>query len=230
MPDKRFHTILLDADGTLFDFKKAESVALIEASSEFGITLSEEDVKLYSEINSDLWMRLERGEIRRENLRTQRFSLWFEHIGISGIDIIDFDRRYAENLSVCGFLYEGAKEFLSVLCDKFNLYLVTNGSLVTQRGRIKHSGIESFFQKIFISEEIGFAKPDVCFFDYVFENIGLEDRSGVIILGDSLSSDIMGGRNAGISTCKFSPDGVMTGSSLCDYEVSSYDEFLSLVM
>ena len=228
MPEKRFHTILLDADGTLFDFVKAERTAIKNTSFRFGIEVSEEDVNLYNRINNMCWMKLERGEITREELFTERFSLWFSHIGAS-VDPLCFHSVYENNLSMCGFLYEGVYEFLKALKESYRLILVTNGSAKVQRGRLKESGISSYFSNIYISEEIGLKKPDAEFFDYVMNDAGIEDRSGVVIFGDSLSSDMQGGRNAGIATCKYSPDGRVGNSELCDHEAESFENFLNIL-
>ena len=228
MPDKRFHTILFDADGTLFDFKKAEKTAISATAAQYGFEVSEEQTELFSIINDRCWRKFEAGEISRDELRTMRFRIWFEEIGIYK-DPKKFAQAYIDNLSRCGILFDGAIELLDTLRGNYELYIVTNGLSKTQRGRIFHSGIEHYFKKIYISEEVGFVKPQKEFFDYVLGEIGLCDSNGVLIFGDSLSSDMQGGRNAGISTCKFSPEIKTECTDLCDFEVQSYKEFLAVL-
>ena len=222
MPE--FDIVLLDLDDTVFDFKKAEKYALFSTAKDFGVNCSEQDYIKYSEINSKVWQELEKGLIDRKSMRLKRFSLWFEYMNVN-LSEIDFNNRYIENLSNCGFLIDGAEDFLKKLSSFCDVYAVTNGLEDTQLNRLKLSGINRYLKGAFISQVVGFNKPHKEFFDYCFEKIGVQDKSRYIILGDSLSSDMQGGRNAGIATCLFSRAEKQINNPLCDFVVSDYNEF-----
>lgn len=228
MSDTRFSIVLIDADETIFDFYLSEKTAIMNTCEEFGIQADDSDVSVYSRINDTLWKELERGLITREELREERFRRWFDYLSVKA-DVTNFDAHYAENLSKCGFLIDGALEFLeelSLLCD---VYIVTNGLARTQRGRMNSSPAASYIKKMYVSEEIGYTKPDKRYFEYIFDDIGIYDISQFIILGDSLTSDMQGGRNAGIKTCLYKRHIKDVSPELCDFAVSDYSEFISLV-
>lgn len=226
---KRFDIVLLDADETIFDFRRAERVAFTRTMAEYGFTADDALVDTYSNINLRCWKALERGEITREQLQPLRFEDFFKAIGAPVPDCTRVNARYKANLSRCGYLLPGATEFLQRLHEYCAIYLATNGLTTVQRGRMAGSLILPYIDGVYISEEIGFQKPDKAYFDYIFRDLGVTDRSRVIILGDSLTSDMRGGRNAGITTCHYLADDQPTGSPLCDYEISSYDEFFDII-
>ena len=201
-----YTTVLFDADATLFDFKKSEHSAVIDCLEFAGLPATDEVIAKYSEINDGYWKRLERGEVTRAQLFTAR---WRDLIDFYGFDfdaqkIADlYPKRLAEN----GFLMDGAEEICQALYGKVRLYIVTNGFARVQHGRFDKSPLRKYFDGMFISEEIGAEKPSVEYFNAVFNSIPELDKSGTIIIGDSLSSDIKGGINAGIDTCWFNPQG-----------------------
>ena len=202
----KYTTVLFDADATLFDFKKSEHSAVIDCLEFAGLPATDEVIAKYSEINDGYWKRLERGEVTRAQLFTAR---WRDLIDFYGFDfdaqkIADlYPKRLAEN----GFLMDGAEEICQALYGKVRLYIVTNGFARVQHGRFDKSPLRKYFDGMFISEEIGAEKPSVEYFNAVFNSIPEIDKSGTIIIGDSLSSDIKGGINAGIDTCWFNPQG-----------------------
>lgn len=228
MSNLKYDIVLLDADETIFDFKLAERTALTMTAKEFGIEPTYDDVTVYSSINERLWKELELNTVTRDQLKSLRFMRWFEYLGVEA-DPTLFNERYANNLATAGFLFDDAEEFvkkLSALCD---IYIVTNGLSKSQNGRMSRCSIKDHIKKMYVSEEIGFAKPDKQYFDFIFSDLDIKDKSKVIILGDSLSSDMQGGRNAGITTCRYVRSGEFMHSDLCDHEITEYSEFFDIL-
>lgn len=225
----RFDIVLLDADETIFDFKKAEAHSFEGMLNTFGVEYTQERLTLYSAINQKLWKALERGEVTRERLKSLRFEEFFSAIGVEDIDCVAVNDIYLENLSRSPFLLDGAEEFVEKLSKYCKIYLATNGLTKAQTGRFAQSEVKDYIDGLFISEQIGYKKPDKEFFDYIFDELGVTDKERVIILGDSLTSDMQGGKNAGITTCLFSRDGNHPDSDLCDYTISDYNEFFDIL-
>ncbi|MBQ4061419.1 MAG: YjjG family noncanonical pyrimidine nucleotidase [Christensenellaceae bacterium] len=198
--------VFIDLDDTILDFKKAENIAIKRTLSKLGIPVSEELCACYSNINMLLWKSLERGEVTRDELRVIRFSRFFEKIG-ADVSAEVGARTYEGFLSEGHFFIDGAEQLIKELSQIYDLYLASNGITATQRGRIASADIKKYFKNIFISEDIGFSKPDKRYFDACFNMIeGFEPEKAVII-GDSLTSDILGGKNAGIRTIWYAPHG-----------------------
>ena len=228
---KRYDVVLLDADETVYDFKRAERTAVGKTLAAFGLDVTDEVIALYSEGNLWCWKALERGEISREELKPLRFKMLFDRLGAEAVDFCAVNDRYEHELSLCGFMLPGAMDFVRKLHEEcgVKIYMATNGLTVPQQGRFKRSGIAPYVDGIYISEQVGASKPAKAYFDYIFDDLGITDRTRVIILGDSLTSDMQGGRNAGITTCCYLGENPPTHSPLCDYEISSYDEFFELL-
>ena len=197
---KKYTTILFDADDTLLDFNKDETQALTAILEKYGIETSIDNINSYKEINVSLWKALERGEIDKPTLKKIRFSLFFEKIGfVTDEDHYKINEEYLGNLSAGGNLLDGAKDLIEKLkAEGYDLYIVTNGIEQTQKRRLTKAGILSYFTEIFVSEAIGYQKPKKEYFDYVLSHIKENDISRVILIGDSLTSDIAGAVNAGI--------------------------------
>ena len=226
---KRFDTVLLDADDTVYDFKLAEKTAVSRTFEAFGVDPTDETVSLYSKINLSCWKALERGELSRDDLKPTRFRMLFERVGAQPADFEAVNAMYETNLSRCAFLLDGALDFVKKLSGYCGIYLATNGLTVPQTGRFDRAAIKPYVDGIYILEQIGVSKPDKGYFDYIFKDLGITDKSRVIMLGDSLTSDMLGGRNAGITTCHYLAGSAPTGSKLCDYEISGYDEFFDIL-
>ena len=201
--------LLFDADDTLFDYPLAEAKALCSTFEQFGQIYRSEYLRIYQVFNRQVWQEFERGETTSQELRLKRFRLLFEEIH-APLDPQDFSPRYLENLSHGSSLLEGAARVLENLSGHYHLALVTNGLSDVQRPRLECSAIRPFIEKIFISEEIGVAKPEAGFFEAVFREIGHPAKAEVLIIGDSLTSDMQGGINYGIDTCWFNPAGKTT--------------------
>lgn len=221
--------VFLDLDDTVFDFSLAEKKAITKTLTSFGIDANEKTVKRYSEINSGLWKKLELGELTREEVLVNRFKLLFEELGLS-CDPKKARREYEKNLSVGHYFIDGAMELLNALRGKYKLFLASNGTHSVQIPRIKSSCIEEYFDAIFISEDIGYNKPDVRFFEHCFSTIRDFKKEESIIVGDSLSSDILGGKNAGIHTCLFERKEKPNLTSIVpDFKIKSLDELPALL-
>lgn len=200
---KRYDIFLFDADGTLYDYDMAEANALKAMFDYCGFDYSENIRIKYREINSQVWESYEKGEISKDLLQTLRFERLFDNIGVR-CDANEFNTNYLYELGKGAFLIDGALEVCRyiVSCGK-KIYIVTNGILATQKSRIEHSLIRDYISDFFVSELVGFQKPDVRYFEYVFSHIPNVGKDKILIVGDSLSADIQGGSNAGIDSCWF---------------------------
>ncbi len=222
---KTYDIFLMDADDTLYDYDMAENFALEKTFADFGIPYDDSIRQVYRGINTELWKRFETGDITKDVLLTTRFSRLFDVIGAKA-NPSDFNTKYLNALGEGSFLLDGAVEICKYLTDnQKQIYIVTNGTAITQRMRIENSTIKDFIQKFFISEEIGSQKPQKVFFDHVLSNIVYSSKDRIIIIGDSLSSDIAGGNNAGIDTCWFNKNkAVNTTGIRPTYEISELNE------
>lgn len=199
-----YKILLLDLDDTILDFGMQEKVAIEKTLSGAGIDPTPENCALYSRINLEHWKRLEKGEITREQVIFGRFETLFNELGVTA-DAEQTALNYMEHLSEGHYFLPGAEEALKRLSKKYRLFMVSNGTASVQDRRIKSSGVGEFFEDIFISQNVGVNKPDKAYFDYCFARIPDFDPSKTMIVGDSLSSDIQGGKNAGITTCWVNP-------------------------
>lgn len=200
MSQKPYKALFFDADKTLLDFVAAEKKGLERVFEKNGITLTDEIRSFYLEMNGQLWESYERGEIPRDTVLFTRFGRVFEHFGIDA-DGVAFEHDYRKELDKGHDLMEGAMELVQTLAPFYELYIVTNGTTETQYKRLGDSGLSPYFKDIFISGEIGSRKPMKAFFDHCFEKAPHLAPKDVLIIGDSLSSDIQGGNNAGIDAC-----------------------------
>lgn len=221
--------VLFDLDDTLFDFHKAEKIALTKTLVHFGIDPTEETLALYSTINAAHWKRLELGEISREEVKVGRYRELFETIGVE-CDPVKATAYYESMLAIGHYFMPGAPELLEELYRKYRLYIVSNGTAKVQEGRIGSSGITKYIDGIFISQILGANKPDKQFFDICFAEIPDFLLSETVIIGDSLSSDIKGGINAGITTVWFNPKGIENDSDIKpDYTIKELSEVPGLL-
>lgn len=199
-----YSTLLFDADNTLWDFNKSEQFALESTLKHFGVEYEKTHLFTYHHINHQCWSDFEKGLLTQVDLRSRRFELFLDKIGHDG-DPNQFSDHYLQGLANSNYMINGAKKLLDELKDKFQLVLITNGLKEVQRPRIKNTHFENYFKTIVISDEINVAKPHKGFFDFTFEAINHPPKAEVLVIGDSLSSDIKGGNNYGLSTCWFNP-------------------------
>ena len=215
--------LLFDADGTLYDFKKTESIALKALLEKYGIP--ETLLPVYHEGNRKCWDMYEDGKITLEELEVLRFRLFFSSIE-RDIDSQEAADTYAALLGDNGILIDGAREFLESIDSFYHLEIITNGIGRVQKKRFQGTDSEKYFENIFISQEIGYAKPDPRFFSHVLSDLDTAPEN-CLVIGDSDSSDIKGAINSGIDSVFISFTGKT--SSLADHSVSSYQELLSLL-
>ena len=194
--------VFLDLDNTILDFHRTEREAIEKTLSNFGLEPTEEVISKYKAFNRKCWEALERGEMTRDEVLFGRFEFLFSSLGKS-VSAQDVQHFYERRLSEGAYFIDGAEEMLKELFGKYKLYITSNGTAFVQDRRIAASGIAKYFDGIFISERIGANKPSEKFFDGCFEIMGSCDRDKTVIVGDTLSSDILGGINAGIHTVHY---------------------------
>jgi len=199
-----YRWLLFDADGTLFDYDRAESAALEQAFSQIGVSFEPGFVPTYRRINQALWQAVERGEITPGLVKVRRFELLLEAIRVAHSPVA-FSASYLECLAACSELMEDADEVLATLRRRYQMAILTNGLKEVQRGRLARSSIRHHISEIIISEEIGFAKPAREFFDTAFGRLGHPSKHEVLMIGDGWASDIQGAFQYGIDTCWYNP-------------------------
>ena len=204
--ERKYSTLLFDADNTLLDFDRDERQALIKTLTEYSVPVNEENIKIYTEINKGLWKQFEKGEITKPELKRIRFRSFFDRIGFeTDADSFEVNERYLFLLGeMGGNLLDGAEEILEKLKKAgYEIYIVTNGVALTQAKRLTHSGILPLVNEVFVSESLGHQKPKKEYFDRVFDRIEEKDKKHILLIGDSLTSDIRGAMNAGIDSVWF---------------------------
>ena len=221
--------LLIDLDDTILDFKMQEDAAIQKTLRDAGIDPTEEICQRYSRINKEHWKRMEKGEIDRNQVLFGRFEVLFADLGTKA-DPKVAALAYMENLSEGHYFLPGAEEALAQLCKSYRLFIVSNGTAKVQNKRLDSAGIRKYFEAIFISQDIGINKPDKGFFEYCFARIPDFDPAKAMIVGDSPSSDILGGQNAGIVTCWINPTGRKYSlEKLPDYEIASITQLEHLL-
>lgn len=223
-----FDILFLDLDDTILDFKKAERIAISATIRDFGVEPTDAVLQRYHVINKAHWEMLERGEQTRAQILVNRFAVLFRELG-ADVDAERCARRYEQNLGKGHYFLPGAEEAVKRLNKRFRLFLASNGTASVQHGRLTSAGLYPYFEKVFVSQEIGHNKPSADYFDACFAQIPGFEKKRCIMVGDSLSSDILGGINAGIATCWVNPEGKDCGAIKPDYEIRSIAELEALL-
>ncbi len=224
-------TLLWDVDGTLLDFGKAEAYGIRKCFEAFSLgECTDEMLERYSVINRKYWEKLERGEITKHQVLHDRFVEFFNLEGISFDRIDEFNDEYQERLGDKAFFCDDAFETVSSLKGKIRQYAVTNGTIVAQSRKLTQSGLIDIFDSVFISDKIGFEKPSIEFFKAVESEIGAFSHDEVMIIGDSLTSDMRGGNNANILCCWYNPHNSKNKDNIkIDYEIKELSEVLKIL-
>lgn len=196
-----YNCLLLDADDTLISFKDCERQALVKVFDKYNIETTEENIQLYHNINEALWQDLEKGKIKKHLIGKLRFSNFCEKIGADTKNAEKMNKDYMNALKEEAVLIDGAIEFLEDVEDYATIAIVTNGVEAVQLNRLKISGIAAFADGIYTSERMGATKPNKQIFLATLKDLGIENTSKVLVVGDRLQSDIKGGINAGLDTC-----------------------------
>ena len=221
--------LFLDLDDTILDFHKAERIALAKTFRAFGADPTETVLNRYHVINKEHWERLERREITREQTLLGRFQALFQEMGIP-VDPEAVAREYEKNLSIGHYFLPGAEEAVASLSEKYELYLASNGTASVQKGRLTSANLYRYFRQVFVSQEIGYNKPSREYFDACFARIPGFDRKKAMIVGDSLTSDILGGKNAGIRTCWVNASHASGRTDILpDYEIEALSQLEALL-
>jgi 2-haloacid dehalogenase len=224
----RYRWLLFDADNTLFDFDRAEAEALRRTFDQRGIAFDQAWLPVYRRVNGQTWQMLEAGEITPAVLRTRRFELLFAELGVEA-DAADFGERYLPNLALQPYLTEDARSVVEALHTTHRIAIITNGLGDVQRPRLERSVIREHIAEIVISDEVGCAKPDRAIFDIAFARMGSPARHEVLMIGDSLRSDIAGGIGYRIDTAWYNPLGLPGNAAIRPtYELRRLRDLLDL--
>lgn len=226
----RYDFILWDVDGTLINFDLSEKASLHYCLARFGVEISDSDLAHYHEINAGYWRRLERGEMTKPQILRERFVDFFKYLGVSHINPDDMNHIFQEALGENCVLIDDALELCLELRKNTRQYAVTNGTAMAQKSKLKNTGLDKLMDGVFISEELGFEKPDPRFFDSCFSKIPDFSRDKALLIGDSLTSDIRGGNNAGLDCCWFNPRGLPADPALnIKYTIKTLSELRDII-
>ncbi len=229
MNSNQYTWLLFDADGTLFDYDECERRALAKTLQEAGIPADERYLATYRQINAALWLLREQGQIEVEALKIRRFERLLEETGLAA-EAEAFSVEYLGHLGEEVVLLDQAAETIAQLAGTYRFALVTNGLKEVQRRRLKKSGLGRFFETVIISDEIGASKPDPAFFEETFHQIGRPNKSQVLIIGDSLTSDIQGANNFGIDACWVNLNGAVRPPGYkINYEINHLSDLINIL-
>ena len=215
--------ILFDLDGTLMDFNKGEANAFIDTMMHFkAYTPSREEISHFSYLNERLFHQFAKGEMTRIEFQEKRFKEIMEYLDMDG-DISLFNKYYVESLKYQADLFDGVVDVLEELSKKYRLFIASNGMNQVQIKRLKKAGIYDYFERIYISEIIGYNKPDKEFFEYIIKDIKDDNRWEYIMIGDRYDTDIMGAKKVGI-------DGILLSKEKKDcITISSIKDILNIL-
>lgn len=223
----RYEWILFDADGTLFDFERAQAAAIEETWRACGLDERPGLAAEFRAINVELWPAYERGAISQETLRIERFR---RMMGETGRDPEEVSELYLDRLAERAELIEGAGDAVRSLQGRAGLALVTNGIAGVQHRRLDRSGLRPLFETVVISSEVGHAKPQAGFFDETFARIGFPPREAVLMVGDNLDVDMKGGSDYGTGTCWINPRGEPRRDDIrIDHELEAVRDLAALL-
>lgn len=227
--------ILFDIDNTLLSFDGYVKMIMKTGFEKFHIgTYEEEMFSVFTHINNGLWNSIEKGEISFEELQQKRWNMIFEALGVSA-DGVAFEKYFREELFDNAIPEEGAMELLEYIHGKYTLCIVSNGPYIQQKNRLRISGMLPYFSDLFISEELGASKPSEKFFDICMERLNAKEKQKILpqevmVIGDSLSSDMAGGINCGMQTCFYNPKNKPVPKNMkIDHSVASLNDIKSII-
>lgn len=224
-------TILWDIDGTILDFLASQAVSMRKCFKSYGLgELSNENLELYSSINQRHWEALEREETTKAEVLVNRFIDFFNEMNIDVSLAESFNADYENGIPEAIAFNENSMEVLKKLKPDYKQYAVTNGALSVQSRRLKDSGLDDVFDGSFISDAVGFEKPSIKFFEKVLNDIEPCKLDEILIVGDSLTSDMKGGNNAGIKTCWYNPKHLENNKGVhIDFEIEKLNDIFDLL-
>jgi len=195
-----YNCLLIDVDDTILDFKAAEKLAFKKTHEDKGVSFTEDDYFNYHHLNIQLWKNFEKGLITLEDIKANRYKMYFESRGLN-VDSADFQSAYENNLAYCAQVFDDeVMPTLDYISKRAEIYGVTNGLSHVQSRRLQLSGVDKYFTNCFVSEKIGARKPDKRFFDYVEDHVPCFDKTKTLLVGDSLTADIPAAQY-GYDTC-----------------------------
>ena len=223
--------LLWDVDGTLLDFAAAERAAIRSLFAEFGLgDCTDGMLARYAAINRSYWEKLERGEMSRPAILVGRFADFLRELEQDAGLAPALNEAYQRRLGETIVFRDDSKTLVASLRGRIPQYAVSNGTVVAQTGKLRRSGFDQLLDGVFLSEQLGAEKPAVAFFEPVLRAIGSPDRQRVLMVGDSLTSDILGGSRAGIRSCWYNPDGLPNATEARpDYEIRNLWEVTRLL-
>lgn len=224
----KYTTLLFDVDDTILDFKAAELQGLSKLFEHYGYHLNDSLLKRYQIVNQGLWKAFEENKCTREEVLNTRFGLFFEQLG-KKVDSVAVEKEYRQYLNQGSQRLGNSLDIIADLADKADLYVVTNGVAKTQYQRLEAAKLLPYFKDIFVSETIGYQKPRIEFFQHVFNKIAPVDLEKTVIIGDSLSSDIKGGQNAGIDTIWLNANQQETPTIKPTYTIQNLDDLYQIL-
>ncbi|MFI3164473.1 MAG: YjjG family noncanonical pyrimidine nucleotidase [Bacillota bacterium] len=225
----KYKHLLFDLDGTLFDFQKSEEKALACVFNDYLLQYDNSVLDLYRAINHELWARLEKGEYDVDTVQVLRFETLFKRLEIE-VSAECFNDEYLNRLIIYPYLNNGAFDVCKCCFHKgYKIHIVTNGKAEIQIGRCRASKICNLIANIFISDTIGYTKPNVKFFEHVLDNLDISSKDELLIIGDSLGSDVQGGENIGIDVCWYNVEGKNVGSFSPKYIIGSFSELKTIL-
>lgn len=229
---RKYDILFFDLDNTLWDFDYVEQVSLTKFFKSKGVIEEELEnyISRYRKMNKVLWEKLEKKEITREELVNTRFSSFFKTYGFE-YDGKELSNEYEQIIKNQGDCIEGSYELLNKLSSLgYKLYALTNGISNIQRSRLAVSKFTKFFDKVYISQEIGYSKPSVEFFEYVYKDLSLNTKENLLLIGDSLSADIKGANNFLIDSVWYNPKRLKnTSDAIPTYVVNNYEELFLIL-
>ena len=231
----KYKNLLFDADQTLIDFEKDMPLAFQYMYEQSGLAkqkpYSAEILRLYNDCNESWWRRFEQKLCTKAELYRNRFVDFFEVAGLTLVSIDFLQDLYVSGIAKTGTPLPGALDMLRALSERYDLCITTNGNPISQPGRLKNSGVTAFMKGCFISDEIGAAKPDKKYFDYVLAHIPGASTENCLVIGDSLSADIKGAQNAGLDSLWYNPNRkANTLPTPSTFEAASYEDIVRILL
>ena len=229
--DTMVKAILWDVDGTLLDFLAAEKAAIRRLFNEFGLgECTDAMVARYSAINDGYWKRLERGEITKKEVLIGRFREFFTELGVDPDLAEAFNAKYQLALGDTVAYRDDSLEIVKALHGKVRQYVVSNGTIIAQTKKLERSHLGEWMDGIFLSEQLGAEKPSPAFFDQVFAALPDLNKEDMLMVGDSLTSDMKGGFMAGIPTCWYNPNRLPRPADMAvDFEIQNLQQIYDLL-
>ncbi len=222
----RYKHILIDLDDTLIDFATVERQTFFATLKHFGLASSEQAYTQYKVINSELWSAYEKSEVNQADVFLLRWQRFFQMFG-KETPPADINHFYLNHIARHPILFPGASEFCQQLAVAHQLVIVTNGDARTQRLKIENSGLGPYIEALIISDDVGAAKPDSKIFAEALRSVNAAEKSGALMIGDSVRADIVGAADFGIDACWFNPRKIAPPADVViPFAAHTYDEIL----